>query len=108
MPATCDLLFLHIKYMQPSEAAFYVYVCCTTPTPGELGKCHIVLQHASFSRARVCPLLTLLSFGRRGVVESLQRVAAALLQDVIEVEDEHHDHALLVLHRDDVGGAEEV
>lgn len=42
------------------------------------------------------------------MVEPLQRVAAALVQDVIEVEDEHHDHALLVLHWDDVGGAEEV
>lgn len=42
------------------------------------------------------------------MVESLQRVAAALVQDVVEVEDEHHDHALLVLHRDDVGGAQEV
>lgn len=42
------------------------------------------------------------------MVESLQRVAAALLQDVVEVEDEHHDHALLVLHRDDVSIAQEV
>lgn len=42
------------------------------------------------------------------MVESLQRVAALLIQDVVEVEDEHHDHALLVLHGDDVGGAQEV
>lgn len=42
------------------------------------------------------------------MVESLQRVAAAFVQDVVEVQDEHHDHALLVLHRDDVRGAEEL
>lgn len=42
------------------------------------------------------------------MVESLQRVAAAFVQDVIKVEDEHHHHALLVLHRDDVRGAQEV
>ena len=42
------------------------------------------------------------------MVESLQRVPAALLQDVVKVEDEHHDHALLVLHRDDVCDAQEV
>lgn len=42
------------------------------------------------------------------MIESLQRVAAALIQDVVKVKDEHHDHALLVLHGDDMGGAEEV
>jgi len=42
------------------------------------------------------------------VVESLQRVAASFVQDVVEVEDEHHDHALFVLHGDDMGDAEEV
>jgi len=42
------------------------------------------------------------------MVELLQRVAGALVQDVVEVEDEHDDHALLVLHRDDVGDAQEV
>lgn len=47
-------------------------------------------------------ILTLVSFGWWGLVESLQRVTAAFVQDVIEVEDEHNHHTLLVLHRDDV------
>lgn len=54
------------------------------------------------------PLLTVVSFGWRGVVEFLQGVAAAFLQDVVEVQDEHHDHAFLVLHGDDMCGAQEV
>lgn len=62
----------------------------------------------SLSPAPFLSLLTLVGFGWRGVVEFLQRVAAAFVQDVIEVKDEHHDHAFLVLHRDDMGGAEEV
>lgn len=53
-------------------------------------------------------LLTLVSFGWGGLVEFLQRVAAAFVQDVIEVEDEHDHHTLLVLHRDDVCRAEEI
>lgn len=53
-------------------------------------------------------LVLTVRFGGRGVVESLQGVAAALLHDVIEVQDEHHDHALFVLHRNDMGGAEEL
>lgn len=50
----------------------------------------------------------MVSFGWRGMVESLQRVAVALVQDVVEVEDEHHHHTFLVLHRDDVCSAQEV
>lgn len=42
------------------------------------------------------------------MVESLQRVAAAFVQDVIEIEDEHHHHALLVLDGDDVCRTQEV
>lgn len=42
------------------------------------------------------------------MVESLQRVAVALVQDVVEVEDEHHHHALLILDGDDVRRAQEV
>lgn len=53
-------------------------------------------------------LLTLVGFGGRRVVESLQRVAADIVQDVIEVQDEHHNHALLVFYRDDVSGAGEL
>lgn len=53
-------------------------------------------------------ILTLVSFGWRGLVESLQRVTAAFVQDVIEVEDEHNHHTLLVLYRDDVCCAQEV
>lgn len=53
-------------------------------------------------------LLTLVSFVGGCVVESLQRLVAAVFLNVIEVQDEHHDHALLILHRDDVGGAREL
>lgn len=42
------------------------------------------------------------------MVESLQRVAVGLVQDVVEVEDEHHHHTFLVLDRDDVSHAQEV
>lgn len=42
------------------------------------------------------------------MVESLQGVAVALTEDVVEVEDEHHHHTFLVLDRDDVCSAQEV
>lgn len=53
-------------------------------------------------------ILTLVSFGRWGLVEFLQWVTAAFVQDIIEVEDEHNHHTLLVLHRDDVCCTQEV
>lgn len=53
-------------------------------------------------------ILTLVSFGWWGLVEPLQRVTVAFIQDVIEVEDEHNHHTLLVLYRDDVCCAQEV
>lgn len=42
------------------------------------------------------------------MVESLQRVAVVLVQDVVEVEDEHHHHTFLVLDGNDVRRAQEV
>lgn len=52
--------------------------------------------------------LTVLGSGRRRVVDALQRVHAPVVQDVVKAQDEHHDHALFVLHGNDVGVAQEI